>query len=87
MTDEKDICLLCDSPLKPTHAKILRDFYEISRLLIEVYKTAFEGAISAVHRDHFEYNRLRIKLCEKVQQHNDIVKKYISIIDEIRSKN
>ena len=65
---------------------MLRDFYETRTLLIDAYKTAFEGAVAAVRKEDYEYNRLYERLREKVQQHNVIVEKYMPIIEEIRSK-
>jgi hypothetical protein len=86
MTDEKRTCPYCQSHLEPAYAEMLRDFYESRTLLIDVYKTAFEGAAAAVRKEDYEYDRLFKRLREKVQQYNTIVEKYMPIIEEIRSK-
>jgi hypothetical protein len=86
MTDEKRTCPYCKTQLEPDYAEMLRDLYESRTILIDVYKTAFEGAAAAVHKEDYEYNRLLKRLREKVQQYNTIVEKYTPIIEEIRSK-
>jgi len=86
MSDETRKCPYCQSHLEPAYAELLRDFFEIRTLLIDVYKAAFEGAAAAVHKEDYEYDRLLKRLREKVQQYNTIVEKYTPIIEEIRSK-
>jgi hypothetical protein len=86
MTETKRICPYCQSPLEPAYAEMLGDFYECRTLLIDAYKAAFEGAVAAVRKEDYEYNRMYRKLREKVQQHNAIMEKYRPIIEKIRSK-
>ncbi len=85
MTEEKR-CPYCQSPLEPAFALMLRYFHESRTLLIDVYKTAFEGAVAVIHRDDAEYNRLYKILHEKVQQCSAIIEKYLSAKEEIQSK-
>ena len=85
MTDEKKTCPYCQSHLDPAIAELLSDYYEMRTLLIDAYKTAFEGATAAVRKEDYEYNRLYEKLREKVQQHNAIVEKYMPVTQGLRS--
>lgn len=85
MKAENRICPYCKSHLEPTTAELLRDYYDMRTLLIDAYKTAFEGAVAAVRKEDYEYNRLYEKLREKVQQHNAIVEKYMPVTLGLRS--
>ena len=87
MTDEKRTCPYCQNQLEPDIAELLRDYYEMRTLLIDAYKTAFEGAAAAVRNEDYEYNKLYEKLRKKVQQHNAIIEKYIPVTPRLRSIN